>query len=456
MSSLFQIGIENVSTATTSINVDVVHPDQWDISGSKNFALQIVIDAFWSCKMGYLYDNQPLAKDAYPKLAEQSPIFDELDHLLELMHGRKEIIDKAEYDALSNDIGTEGLTGWGSDGTNYHKHFPTNYNAFCREAERIIKSVRLVNEENNPRENEDDPDPRATIEIEFFDENYTKHLVPGTHWDSAIYDFKHYQTIWFDSAFFEWSGPCPDFDNCKTIYDVFEGEQENGTPDWAAFSKDGKTLLLSSQMGEVVAIENGDEKWRIKPDLMFYELSVRNDLVVLHDFGTSKNFSIADGAPMGEIDPDGRVASFNGTYQTEFGEDETLSFLDGRKISAPDVVEACAFSKDESKVAIGGMFNEIIIADPASANVINRIQTDARCGHLAFSPDGKLLAAGIDGTSIEIYDVEKGTRLIRKVSTHFLISTAWSPDGSSLLVAHVTNHHGYDGYFVNYPVIKSS
>ncbi len=449
---MFDCNIADVSASTVRIAVHVVHPDQWDVSGEKNFALQAIVDAFWRCKMDYLHESPSNERTKYKNIADASPIKDELDELIEMMHGRKEPITKTEYGEL-NRGNTEGVSSWGADGENYYKQYPTDYNAFCRAAERIIKRVQLVDECDNPKQNEDDPYPSATLVIELVDEKYAAHLSAGMHWETAIYAYDYYRTTWDTLAFFD-AESCPDFNTRSAVYDPFEGPQETGTPENAAFSEDGTKLLFSSQMGEVVAFENDRELWRIPPERMFAELSVRNDLVVL---GDSEYFSIIDGSPIeGPGKASGRCASKSGTYEVNYGDEEALTFLDGREIKTPDVVEACAFTNDESKVAIGGMFNEIIIADPKTAETLSIIKTTGRCGTLSFSPDGTLLAVGVDGTTIEIYDVTTGTLLTKLSGKHYLTSTTWSPDGSSLIITHVTNRHGYDGYFVRYPMIYNS
>jgi WD40 repeat protein len=102
-------------------------------------------------------------------------------------------------------------------------------------------------------------------------------------------------------------------------------------------------------------------------------------------------------------------------------------------------VTALAFAVDGKELAAGG-YNEITVWNPTDGKLARRIKdVEQRVFGLAYSNDGKLLAAagGTPGVSGEaaLYDPAKGT-LVRRLGTmsDVALGCAFSPDGKSLAV----------------------
>lgn len=102
-------------------------------------------------------------------------------------------------------------------------------------------------------------------------------------------------------------------------------------------------------------------------------------------------------------------------------------------------VTALAFAADGKELAAGG-YNEITVWNPADGKLVRRIKdVEQRVFSLAYSADGKLLAAaaGTPGVSGEaaLYDPAKGT-LVRRLGSmsDVALGCAFSPDGKLLAV----------------------
>jgi WD40 repeat protein len=98
-------------------------------------------------------------------------------------------------------------------------------------------------------------------------------------------------------------------------------------------------------------------------------------------------------------------------------------------------VLALAFAPDTSVFALGGQAEHVHLwrlTGSAPSGRLHRGETSA-CLSLAFSPDGRTLAAGI-GNGVELWDVP-GSRLTARMSPHrdWVTALAISPDGRSLL-----------------------
>src|SRR5262245_4834794 len=113
MSELFHVEVLSVEGDRARVRFVVVHPDQWDVPATKNFALQAIVEAYWIEREGYAWgEAQPLSKKAFAQLANDHAHKDTLERWLELAHGREVAITKAEHDALRTDMArmrAEGL-----------------------------------------------------------------------------------------------------------------------------------------------------------------------------------------------------------------------------------------------------------------------------------------------------------------------------------------------------------
>jgi len=196
VSDLFEIRVLAVAGATARFHVETVHPDQYDVPASKNFALQLIVEAYWVMGKGYLHGKQPfLPTEAAARVAAH-PRGRELAALVELKHGKDIVITEAEYEALRRDhdrMRAEGISSCGGatvDGRMiYSKNRGPAYRGFIHHAERDVVEVSLADERNNPRPSDDAPDASATVIVTVRDAALLAHLAPGLHWASAMYDF---------------------------------------------------------------------------------------------------------------------------------------------------------------------------------------------------------------------------------------------------------------------------
>ena len=191
MSELFTARVESVAGDTARIRFEVCHPDQWDVPGTKNFARQALLDAYWHMKMGYTTGGpQPESTSALRRRAADHRQRDLLEGWLELAHGRRVAITEAEYDRLSRDgLGDEpGVSLTFRPGECY-KAYPPQFAAFMAAAERAVISVALEDEKGNPKPQISAPDPKATIVMRVAEPGCLEHLVPRFTWATAIFDF---------------------------------------------------------------------------------------------------------------------------------------------------------------------------------------------------------------------------------------------------------------------------
>lgn len=192
MSSLFTCSVLAIEGRVARFRMEVVHPDQWDIPSTKNFALQILVDAFWTVREGFLFRDQPVDEAVIAAAFAGASRAAELEGWLEAAHGRSQPISPEAYAALRNGVGTAGLSGWGSADGAHYKQFPPDYDGFCRTAEAVVQHVELQNSMGNPKSQESDPHPTADVVVEVRDAALLDFLVAGMSWDSAIYDFSGY------------------------------------------------------------------------------------------------------------------------------------------------------------------------------------------------------------------------------------------------------------------------
>lgn len=97
-------------------------------------------------------------------------------------------------------------------------------------------------------------------------------------------------------------------------------------------------------------------------------------------------------------------------------------------------VNAVIFSPDNKLLISSGYDRNLIVWNAATGKIQRKIELPLWSIALTFAPDGTLAAACQDGT-IEVLNVEKGTKL-RKFSIEYGINAvAFSPDGQYLITA---------------------
>jgi WD40 repeat protein len=97
-------------------------------------------------------------------------------------------------------------------------------------------------------------------------------------------------------------------------------------------------------------------------------------------------------------------------------------------------IEVTTYSPDGKELASGSEVGEILIYNVASHHLVRKMESASRVYGLAFSRDGKTLAAsGLDRT-LELWDPQTGRRLKKLVGhTDDVHTVAFTPDGKTLV-----------------------
>jgi hypothetical protein len=196
VSERFGFRISEVAPPMVRVHVETVHPDSHEITSSKNFALQIIVQLYWLMREGYeFYRRQPIEQAFAAELVSAHPRGAKLERLTELMHGVDVPISEEEYDQLlaPHEIGSLRWKSARVVGDAFFGNAGPAYRAFIAEAETAIVSVDLEEQRNNPRKDAYEPDAEATLVAKVADPSLLAHVVTGFEWSSTIYDFSGYE-----------------------------------------------------------------------------------------------------------------------------------------------------------------------------------------------------------------------------------------------------------------------
>ena len=225
MSSLNAFNILKIGEDFIEVKVTMVHPDEHHINDSANFALQIILEQFENIKNQSIYNSgwsfYPLNQEQANKLIEHDKRL-LLDELLLKMRWRKVPMTDSEYNNLvaQNNFVFNGqkLSSIGSENGEFYGLLETEYDAFCEEADNRIISVEVLSTENFPfwfdsleawleyghiswgfddetyDKYQNTPDPSYLLKIRIAENSLflLKHLIEGSFWESASYNFNNY------------------------------------------------------------------------------------------------------------------------------------------------------------------------------------------------------------------------------------------------------------------------
>lgn len=134
----------------------------------------------------------------------------------------------------------------------------------------------------------------------------------------------------------------------------------------------------------------------------------------------------------------------DGAYLASSGRDGKIRLWDTQswqEVQAFDIdlsdLNVIAFSPSGNLIA-----SSETIWDVASRQVIHKIEEPGEGGHVAFSPDGSMLAVAGFPATVKLWDVESGETLARLRHADELMDVDFSPDGTLLATG------GYDNTIV--------
>ena len=195
---------------------------------------------------------------------------------------------------------------------------------------------------------------------------------------------------------------------------VAYGFEVGRIPDPVAFSKDGGTLAVGSDEGDVVLCDGATG------------LPVRT---LRRHHGRAYRVTFADtGDLLASVGSDGRVVVTDGLT----GEEVTV--LGGHHRWAWPVV----FAPDGATIATGDASGLIRIWDTATGKVLSLHPGHGeRIWTAAFRPDGSLLAVGDDSNTLQVWDTRTGKRLLAtSAAGGGIYRLAFDPSGRILATAH--------------------
>jgi WD40 repeat protein len=230
-----------------------------------------------------------------------------------------------------------------------------------------------------------------------------------------------------------------------------ESLQAQGLADQASSGQLARiSLSLMNEQPEQAAL------WAVEAYCAADSNDARNALLTSLQVGAAQSIKPVAGNPFKAdsdvisvaMSPDGRhlaYSTFQGAVlwdvieQRRF-DNQTLSFHTGR-------VRAIKFSPDGKQLASVGEDKRIVIRDVSNPDQPWKIKADGPIFNLAYSPDGKRLAAAV-GSGVWVFDLGRleefdktgeidGSQIGKRISSYrdFVYALAWSPDPDQDLLA---------------------
>ncbi|MCL4740878.1 MAG: protein kinase [Phycisphaerales bacterium] len=176
---------------------------------------------------------------------------------------------------------------------------------------------------------------------------------------------------------------------------------------------------------------------RYSPDGSTIAAGCSDGRVLLLD-ARSGQLQAALGPARGEVyalafSPDGRhIAAANGdatvaVYDADNG--QTLAHAAG----LDTLPRGVAYSPDGDRLYTSGATDGIIVWNARTLDRLGALRTTSTPWSVAISPDGRTLAAGTFGATVEFFNIDSGERTIGAARHHLVVAgLAFSPDGRTL------------------------
>jgi dipeptidyl aminopeptidase/acylaminoacyl peptidase len=215
-----------------------------------------------------------------------------------------------------------------------------------------------------------------------------------------------------------------------------------------AGSRDGRVLLCETATGKEVARvkvggRNRDAKAAFSPDGKLVAAGSRDGELVLWDAGALREVRrfprSKEGVMCLAFSPDGKRLAVGCISERKGRSSDLVRLWDAggsrevrRFVSAPELmITTVAFSPDGRLLAAGDWGKTIHLWDAATGRLVRRIDAKgSTANRLAFSPDGRMLASMGHDATVRLWEVITGEER-RWYKGHFGLGTAlaFAPDG---------------------------
>ena len=125
--------------------------------------------------------------------------------------------------------------------------------------------------------------------------------------------------------------------------------------------------------------------------------------------------------------PNGKIIASGSAYLWDVETGQELA-----KFSHRNSVNSMSFSPDGTLLACGVDDNTVRLWEVKTGQNIATFRHKAKVYSVAFSPDGKTIASGSADTTVKLWDVATGTEIIKIQNRRYVVAVTFSPDGKTL------------------------
>jgi eukaryotic-like serine/threonine-protein kinase len=242
------------------------------------------------------------------------------------------------------------------------------------------------------------------------------------------------------------------WDNVINVWEVDSGRRllelrgHTDSVQRVTFFADGKRLASASNDHTVRLwdLENGASTALTGPTMELWGLAVTNDGATVAAASYDKSvwlWSSASGQVQKKLQqpdsvlavafaPDGKTLAASGYDRTVQLWDVASGVVLGKLTGHSDWVSDLVFSRDGARLASSSKDRTAILWDVAGQRQVARMTGHTQWANvLSFSPDEKMLVTASDDMTLGVWETTSGAPLMVIRETHELVSLAFSPDG---------------------------